>query len=214
MTDKELISQQQAQLATQAQQIKMLEEKVLLLLSQLQGQSVKKDSHNSSLPPSSDIVSKPKNLRVPSERKSGGQLGHKGTTLEMSATPDKIIDLKSAFCSKCGQNLQGSVFTLKATRQVIEMPPIKPIYEEYRQYSCRCPRCQNQQIADFPAGVNAPIQYGNSVESLVSYFSVYHGAARAVYSIQTTAKYICTSIFLAPFRGKRRQYFRTFCSKM
>ncbi len=64
MTDKELISQQQAQLATQAQQIKMLEEKVLLLLSQLQGQSVKKDSHNSSLPPSSDIVSKPKNLRV------------------------------------------------------------------------------------------------------------------------------------------------------
>lgn len=173
MTDKELISKQESQLAIQTQQIKMLEEKVLLLLSQLQSQSIKKDSHNSSLPPSSDIVSKPKNLRVSSDRKSGGQPGHKGSTLEMSSTPDRIIDLKSAFCSKCGQNLQDTVFTLKATRQVVEIPPIKPIYEEYRQYCCQCPRCQNQQIADFPSGVNAPIQYGSSVESLVSYFSVY-----------------------------------------
>lgn len=90
MTDKELISQLKASNAFQAQQIKLLEEKVLLLLSQIQSQSVKEDSHNSSLPPSSDIVSKPKNLRVPSGLKSGGQLGHKGTTLEINATPDKI----------------------------------------------------------------------------------------------------------------------------
>ncbi|TAE39172.1 MAG: hypothetical protein EAZ70_09580 [Runella slithyformis] len=92
LTDKELILNQQEQIALQAQQINMLEEKVLLLLSQLQGQSIKKDSHNSSLPPSSDIVSKPKSLRVASDRKSGGQPGHKGSTLEMSSTPDKIID--------------------------------------------------------------------------------------------------------------------------
>jgi transposase len=173
LTDKEHILKLQEQVAFQSQQIKLLEEKVLLLLSQLQSQAVKKDSHNSSLPPSSDIISPPKNLRIPSTRKSGGQPGHKGSTLEMSSTPDKIIDLKSAFCSKCGQDLQGTIFTLKATRQVVEIPPIKPIYEEYRQYSCQCPRCQNQQISDFPVGVNAPIQYGSSVESLVSYFSVY-----------------------------------------
>jgi transposase len=173
LTNKELISKLQEQVAFQSQQIKMLEEKVLLLLSQLQSQSVKKDSHNSSLPPSSDIISPPKNLRIPSTRKSGGQPGHKGNTLKMSNIPDKIIDLESAFCSKCGHDLQGAIFTLKATRQVVEIPPIKPIYEEYRQYSCQCPRCQNQQIADFPVGVNAPIQYGSSVESLVSYFSVY-----------------------------------------
>ena len=98
--------------------------------------------------------------------------------MEISATPDKIIDLKSSFCSNCGQNLQYSIFTLQAIRQVVEIPPIKPIYEEYRQYTCQCPHCQNQQIADFPTGVNAPIQYGSSVESLVSYFSVYHGVAR------------------------------------
>jgi transposase len=212
LTDKEYILQLESAMAAQNQQIKILEEKVLLLLCQLQSQSIKKDSHNSSLPPSSDIVSKPKNLRVASNRKSGGQPGHTGTTLEMSTTPHTIIDLKSAFCSKCGQNLKDSIFTLKATRQVVEILSIKPAYEEYRQYSCQCPRCQNLQVSDFP--VNAPIQYGSSVESLVSYFSVYHGAARAVYTIQTTTKYIFTSVLYTFFGRKCRQYFGTFCSKM
>jgi len=40
LTDKELISQQQAQLAIQGQQIKLLEEKVMLLLSQIQSRVV------------------------------------------------------------------------------------------------------------------------------------------------------------------------------
>lgn len=173
MTDKELILQLQEQVAYLTLQNKMLEEKVMLLLTQLQRRSIQKDSHNSSLPPSRDLVARSKNLRSPSERKSGGQPGHKGNTLEMSSNPDKIIDLKSSFCNNCGRGLRGAVFTLNATRQVIELPPIIPIYEEYRQYSCRCPHCEAQQISDFPTGVNAPIQYGSSVETLISYFSVY-----------------------------------------
>ncbi len=173
MSDKETISQQQELLVLQSQKIKSLEEKVELLLDLLQKKNVKKDSHNSSLPPSSDLFSKNKSLRPVSTRPNGGQIGHKGSTLEMSETPDKINDLKSDFCSVCGQSLAGELFTLKAKRQVIEIPPIIPIYEEYRQYICQCPTCQHQQLADFPLGVNAPIQYGSSVETLVGYFSVY-----------------------------------------
>lgn len=173
MSDKETISQQQELLVLQSQKIKSLEEKVELLLDLLQKKTVKKDSHNSSLPPSSDLFSKNKSLRPVSTRPNGGQIGHKGSTLEMSKTPDKIIDLMSDFCSVCGQSLTGELFTLKAKRQVIEIPPIIPIYEEYRQYICQCPTCQHQQLADFPLGVNAPIQYGSSVETLVGYFSVY-----------------------------------------
>lgn len=173
MSDKETISQQQELLVLQSQKIKSLEEKVELLLDLLQKKNVKKDSHNSSLPPSSDLFSKNKSLRPISTRPNGGQVGHKGSTLGMSETPDKIIDLKSDFCSVCGQSLTGELFTLKAKRQVIEIPPIVPIYEEYRQYVCQCPTCQHQQLTDFPLGVNAPIQYGSSVETLVGYFSVY-----------------------------------------
>lgn len=166
--------------ALQAQEIQFLgqkvislESKVLQLLELLQKQGIKKDSHNSSKPPSSDMFVKQKSLRKPSERKSGGQTGHEGKTLEMSQTPDKIIDLKSDFCSVCGEFLAGEVQVLQAKRQVIEIPPVVPIYEEYRQYSCSCPRCKHLQKADFPLGVNANIQYGSSVVALTGYFSVY-----------------------------------------
>jgi transposase len=150
-----------------------LEAKLTLVMDILQKTSVKKDSHNSSLPPSTDLfVSKTKSLRPPSILKSGGQLGHDGTTLKMSATPDVIHDLKNNFCTHCRADLADAVFVIKAKRQVIELPPITPIYEEYRQYGCICPYCRSEQIANFPLGVNAPIQYGSTVEALISYLSV------------------------------------------
>ena len=173
MSDKEYISQLQEQNALQAQQIKQLEIKVLFLLEQIQKLGIKKDSHNSSLPPSSDIIPVVKNSRTPSIRKSGGQPGHRGHTLSIKENPDKITDLKSLFCNNCGQSLSQAPHLLKSKRQVVEIPPIQPIYEEYRQYSCECPRCKHEQIADFPLGINAPIQYGSSVQTLISYFSVY-----------------------------------------
>lgn len=173
MTDKEYISILESENVRLSQQIKKLEEKVLYLLSVQRKPSIKKDSHNSSLPPSSDIVSKKKSLRPKSELKSGGQPGHKGTTLEMSSTPDKINDLKSNYCNICGTDLSGAKHELQSKRQVVEIPPIEPFFEEYRQYSCECPSCNHKQVADFPAGVNAPIQYGSSVEALVIYLSVY-----------------------------------------
>jgi transposase len=161
-------------IAKQAEQISQLEAKVVLLLELFSKQTIKKDSHNSSLPPSSDFYkTKTKSLRPPSERKSGGQLGHIGTTLEMSSNPTTITDLKSDFCSNCSASLVKSLYVLKAKRQVIDIPPITPIITEFRQYSCSCPHCQHEQIAEFPLGVNAPIQYGSTVESLVSYLSVY-----------------------------------------
>ena len=173
MKDSQHISNLEGIIVTQSQQIKSLEEKVMLLLEELRKKDIKKNSSNSSLPPSSDFFNKTKSLRNPSELKSGGQKGHQGTTLEMSATPDKIIDLKDSFCNICGQSLNNVIFVLKAKRQVVEIPAIIPVYQEFRQYACQCPTCKHVQVSDFPLGVNAPIQYGSSVESLVSYLSVY-----------------------------------------
>jgi transposase len=51
------------------------------------------NSNNSHKPPSSDGFSKPspKSRRKRHKRKSGGQPGHAGNTLELTANPDRII---------------------------------------------------------------------------------------------------------------------------
>lgn len=46
------------------------------------------NSRNSSKPPSTDEFVKPKSRREKSDKPSGGQKGHSGHTLKMTATPD------------------------------------------------------------------------------------------------------------------------------
>ena len=62
-----------------------------------------KDSHNSSKPPSSDgLGKKTHSLRAASGKKSGGQPGHKGTTLKRVAGPMQIIcHALPAHCDHC-----------------------------------------------------------------------------------------------------------------
>ena len=65
----------------------------------------------SSRPPSSDGLKKPpaekrtQSLRGKSDRKTGGQPGHKGKTLRQSATPDHVINHYPEVCDACGAAL-------------------------------------------------------------------------------------------------------------
>ena len=125
--------------------VNSLEEKLELALKTLEQKSVKKNSSNSSLPPSSDIAPKIKSLRERSARPVGGQPGHTGHTLEMKSNPDVIIDLKSAFCEKCGASIENAPHVVVGKRQVVDFPPCTPIHTEYRQHACECPNCNNIQ---------------------------------------------------------------------
>ncbi len=124
------------------------------------------------MPPSSDISRNNKSTRKSSGKKSGGQHGHKGKTLLQSSDPDIITDIKSEYCAVCGHHLSNEDFILKSKRQVVDIPPIQPVYHEYRQYSCTCPHCHIEQVGDYPQEVSAPIQYGNRIQALVAYLSV------------------------------------------
>lgn len=130
-----------------------------------------KNSNNSSIPPSKD-ENRPKanqSLRKRSGKNPGGQLGHSGKTLEITATPDHIIELHPDFCSRCGSSLTEVPPVKDLVRQVLDIPPIQAVYTEYRSYSKQC-SCGCNTKGTFPQNVNNPISYGSNIEALVGYF--------------------------------------------
>lgn len=165
MTDKQKIAFLEAK-------VDDLEEKLSSALQLLSQVSLKKDSSNSHIPPTKDLSGrKTKSLRKKSGKKPGGQPGHQGNNLKISATPDAIEVLKPSYCNHCGHRFSESELSYQKSRQVIDIPLPRPIVTEYRQYVGRC-SCGCSQSADFPQQVNAPIQYGKNLEALVGYLSV------------------------------------------
>jgi len=152
--------------------VKELEELVKQLQVQINTLLTKKNSSNSSIPPSTDLTRKNRSLRTLSGKKPGGQSGHEGHTLIMTDTPDETHKLIPDYCNQCGNELAEIEAQFESKRQVVEMPPIKPLYIEFQSYSKIC-TCGHKQIGNYPCGVTNHIQYGASIEAIIGYQSVY-----------------------------------------
>lgn len=98
----------------QAREITRLMTKITVLEQQLERYTTRKDSSNSSLPPSKDENRPPRtsSLREKGGRKAGGQPGHDGNTLKMTANPDEIVEHRACFCSECGKDVSSQPFEL------------------------------------------------------------------------------------------------------
>lgn len=162
---------QREQIELQEAKIKQLEKRLEKLEAQLS-----KNSTNSSKPPSSDGLKKPKpkSRREKGKRKSGGQQGHKGKTLEMVATPDKIVRHTVAVCAGCQADLLATQSVGVVKRQVFDIPPIRLQVTEHQAEVKVCGCCQQQTRADFPEAVKAPVQYGANVLAQAAYLNSYH----------------------------------------
>lgn len=149
------------------ERINALEEKVAALEARLN-----KDSHNSSKPPSSDWFRPPKSLRQKSGKPSGGQPGHEGHSLKQVAKPDHIIEHPLHGTCECGRDLSKGKRRGYDRRQVFDIP--KPTMEstEHRTEIKECV-CGRLQTAAFPKGVDAPVQYGPNIRSMLVYLSQY-----------------------------------------
>src|SRR5260370_9696436 len=91
------IAELEAENAHQREQIAALVARVQELEARLA-----KDSHNSNKPPASDgLARKPKSLRKRSGKKPGGQIGHRGETLRLVATPAGVVAHRPAVCAGC-----------------------------------------------------------------------------------------------------------------
>lgn len=101
-----------------------------------------RNSKTSSTSPSHDIGrSNAISLRVKSDKKSGGQPGHKGHTLLMKEDPDEIREHIPHTCSVCGLSLDSVSATMASRRQEVEIPIIRPYYVEHRSLEKICPCC-------------------------------------------------------------------------
>jgi transposase len=133
-----------------------------------------RDSHTSSTAPSQDIGrSNRHSLRVASGKKSGGQFGHAGHTLQMLDTPDQIIDHQPMVCEKCAETLHEVSSACYTRRQLFDLPPVHFVCTEHRSHEKLCPLCGFKNRGSFPEGLRAPVQYGPVVEALTGYLSVY-----------------------------------------
>jgi transposase len=152
------------------ERISFLEKRVIELENKLSKFQTPKNSGNSSVPPSKDENRPKKNqsLRENTGRKSGGQTGHQGHTLEMTLHPDVVENHLPSFCNCCGRDLSAVAAELSSRRQVIDLPIIRAVCTEHRGYQKTCV-CGNKNSASYPNHVKAPVQYGNGVETMVSY---------------------------------------------
>lgn len=129
---------------------------------------IDKNSQNSSKPPSSDgLRKKPQNNREKTTKKTGGQVGHAGTTLKRGVA-DKSVVLAVLSCEECGNDLSQCVSDEVEIRQVHDMPPIDIEVTEYLAEKKRC-CCGHMTEASFPNGVNYSVQYGSKIKGFALY---------------------------------------------
>ena len=136
------------------------------------------NSGNSGKPPSRDSVAERQRQAEERKRKAqaagggkrrrGKQRGVKGNTLEMSETPDEIVEHRPQACSGCSSGLESSADRGYRRRQVVEVPPVKPVVIEHRAHTYLC-GCGAETTAAFPAQARAPVSYGPRARAIVSY---------------------------------------------
>ena len=140
---------------------------LLVLLITLLANRLNRNSRNSSKPPSSD-PNRRKERKAKGDRKSGGQKGRVGLTLEKVDKPDKVevikIDRRKLPQGeyKAGGYESRQVFDIDISRVVTEYQA--EVLEDNKG---------KRFVAPFPEGVAKAVQYGRSVKEHSVYMSQY-----------------------------------------
>lgn len=161
----ELIRALFALVESQKKTIETLSERVKELEAQ-----ISKNSRNSSKPPSSDGFKKTKSLRTPSDKKVGGQPGHKGSTLERTEQPDQVIKHPCPKrCTACKATLDIDQAQVLRRAQVIDLPSCAIEVTEHQTLSLRC-TCGQAHTSLMPQHLgDAAVQYGPNIRAVGVY---------------------------------------------
>ncbi|MEV0217842.1 IS66 family transposase [Micromonospora sp. NPDC050695] len=132
------------------------------------------NSSNSSKPPSSDGLVRPRpqpGKRGSSGRRRGRQPGAPGSTLELVADPDQVVEHRPGWCANpaCGERLDGCREYGRQRRQVVELPERRPVVTEHRLVAVECAGCGRVTEPPVPDGVSGRVQYGTDVKAAAVY---------------------------------------------
>ena len=149
---------------------RQLKERIANLEAQLN-----QNSKNSHKPPGSDGFKKPKrtrSLRKKSNRKAGGQPGHKGSKLHRSEDIDEFVFHPLDQCKCCGKGLKDVEVLGHVKRQVFDLPELRLQVIEHQAELKMC-SCGAVSQGQFPSDVRGEVQYGPRVRGLASYLQNY-----------------------------------------
>lgn len=145
---------------------------------------LRRDSRNSSSPPSSDPpgASRSRRERDRSGRSQGAQPGHEGHGRELLPTEavDEVVEYWPVSCA-CGhafterERVDGS--SLVRRHQVEELPVIATRVSEHQLRSIRCPDCGRERHGELPAEV-AGSAFGPRLQAAVSVLAVRNRVSR------------------------------------
>jgi transposase len=127
------------------------------------------NSTNSSCPPSSDGLAKPKRSSGRASgrgrRKQPGSPGSPGSTLALIARPDRVVEHRPDRCANaaCGADLVDAMEYARQRRQVFELPQPRMTVTEHQIVAVAC-GCGQVTSAAAPAGVSGRVQYGPTVK--------------------------------------------------
>jgi len=146
-----------------------LVEVLILIIELLLDRTKLATSRTSHKPPSQDPHRARPKKSSSKKRKSGGQPGHEGSTLEQVEDPDHVeeflIDRRTLPRGKSYTRQEDEV------RQVIEIR----ISREVTEYRAEVLKDEDgkQYVAEFPKGVTRPAQYGPGLKGQLVYHSTY-----------------------------------------
>lgn len=132
---------------------------------------LQKDSRNSSKPPSGDgFKQRTQSLRKKSERRSGGQECHPGSTLEWRESVDVIHEVNE--CQSCRHSLALTAAMEYDFRQVHELHSLRlRVIEHQAEIKCCPQQCASMNCGDLPADVRRNVQYGSGLKGLMVYLT-------------------------------------------
>jgi transposase len=133
------------------------------------GRQLRRDSSNSSLPPSAEgLGKKPAVPRQRGARRPGKQPGAEGKHLAQVEDCDQTFLHVPTDCRKCGDRLDDAPVAGVVRRQVFDLPQIRLVVTEHQAQRRVC-GCGAVTTATFPVEVTAPACYGDGVRAAVAY---------------------------------------------